>query len=147
MSRDKENLKKQLKIKSSCLDDMSEVLVSQKKLINQNDFNRFCDLCGRADNIIEMMRNADYEIAIIESRSDETIQGGELLTDDEIGGLIDELRGKAEKNNELLSELAVTLAESREKVKQELGDTVNMSRIAGYRPGAINSPVYFDKRN
>lgn len=144
MSNSKAKLGRLLELKLKLFENMEKNLVEQKKHLDEKEYDRFCAKSGEIDNIIEMVKSADYDIARLES-IDESVAGMVNSNDKEIKTIINKIIKISRKNHKLMDELAEKLNDSYHELKDALGDTIEMGKIRGYKTVTTPSPVYFDK--
>ncbi len=145
-SKDKDELKKLLEDKCNLFGSMEEILTEQKELLENGNFNSFQNKSGQVDKVIEKVKNIDYDIARLESSYDDFsnyVTGNDNAP--EIKKILINAFHSVKNSHDLLIELVKTLSESRNAIKDELGDTVAMSSISGYKPAVAPSPVYLDE--
>ena len=145
-AKDKDELKKLLEAKCNLFENMEETLAEQKELLENGNFDSFQDKSGHVDKVIEKVKNIDYDIARMELISDEFsnfMTGNDNAP--EIKKILINAFQSAKNSQDLLIELVKTLSESHKAIKNELGDTVAMRRISGYKPAVAPSPVYLDE--
>lgn len=136
-----------LQAKQNYIIEMEKLLRQQEILLEQMDYNGFGEICLKVDRVVIKLKNLDYEITILESSIDRKSAMFVPFEDEKIAGILARIKGKTEENRDLLNCLEGKLAESRNRVRKELDDTVALGRISGYRPYDNKIPVYFDKRN
>lgn len=123
---------------------MEKILIEQENLLKNRELDGFRDKSENIDSIIEKIKNTDYDIARLES--DYTSLSGMLNSgDDEIKRILDGIIKISKRNYGLMDKLAENLKKSYQDLKEELGDTVEMGKISGYKTATQPSPVYFDK--
>jgi hypothetical protein len=144
VSSPQKNLLSLLESKRGLFKDMEKVLNAQKKLLAENEFDRFCDKSDDVDGIIEKIKNVDYDIAYLES-GDESLSRMINTGNVEVKKLLNDIIKISKRNHDLVDELTEKLNKSYQHLKKELGDTVDRCRIGGYKTAAQPSPVYFDK--
>jgi len=140
-------LQQSLEKKLSHFEIMEDLLLKQKQMLDKNDYRGFDKLCDEVDSIVRLLKDLDYEIAILESTVDPDSERTEITLDGGLRKLIFEVRAKALENRQFLDSLAESLLDSKDKVKKELEETVALGKISGYKPIIADRPVYFDKRN
>ncbi|UCC79415.1 MAG: hypothetical protein JSW64_14275 [Candidatus Zixiibacteriota bacterium] len=144
MDKSKANLVRLLKAKKSLFEDMEKILLEQKNLLGKKEIEGFRGKCEIVDEIIEKIKNIDYDIACLET-DDVSLSGMLNSGDKEIKKILGSITGISKRNFELMDELTERLKMSYRDLKGELGETVEMSKIGGYKTATQPSPVYFDK--
>lgn len=145
-SKDKDKLVKLLEGKCKLLGNMEEILTEQKELLESDKFSSFQDKSDYVDQVIENVKNIDYDMARLESISDDLsnfMTGNDNAP--EIKKILTNAFKSAKNSHDLIIELVKSLSESHKAIKEELGDTVAMSSISGYKPAVAPSPVYLDE--
>lgn len=135
---------KLLESKRRLFEDMERIRLEQKELLDKSRFDEFYARSENVDAIIDRIKNIDYDIARLES-DDLNLAGMMNSGDTEIKKTMYGIVRLSKRNNDLTGELIETLKKSSSRLKEELGDTVEMSKIGGYKTAVQPSPAYFDK--
>ncbi|UCE67823.1 MAG: hypothetical protein JSU85_07400 [Candidatus Zixiibacteriota bacterium] len=144
MNNSRAKLVTHLESKRRLFQDMEKTLIEQENLLKKKEFDGFRDKSEMIDSIIEKIKNIDYDIARLES-DDTSLSRMAISGDDEIKKILDGIIKISKRNYGLMDELAEILNKSYQDLKEKLGDTVEMSKISGYKTSTQPSPVYFDK--
>jgi len=135
-----------LESKRRLFEDMEKILTEQKNLLKEKELHGFRDKSEIVDDIIEKIKNVDYDIACLES-DDENLSRMIDAGDDEVKKILNDIIKILRRNHSLMDELTGDLKKCYQELKRELGDTVEMGRISGYKTATQPAPVYFDKIN
>ena len=146
MRNTKTDLIKLLESKRQLFEKMQIILNEQKQLLIEKELDKFFKKSEMVDNIIGKIKNIDYDIARRESEDENPLKM--VYSDDtEVKILLEDIMTISKRNRSLIDQLTEDLKKSYRELKEELGDTVAMSRIEGYKTATKPSPVYFDKIN
>lgn len=144
MNKSRADLVRLLESKRNLFENMENILLEQKKLLEKKEIEEFRERCATVDNIIEKIKNIDYDIARHET-DDISLSGMLNSGDSEIKKILGGLTRISKRNFDLVDELTERLKMSSQQLREELGETVEMSKIGGYKSATQPSPVYFDK--
>ena len=145
MNNPKAKLAKLLDSKLNLFEKMEIFLLEQKHHLEEKKYAAFREKSDDIDIIIANIKNIDYDIARCESNDDEIADLINSGKDDEIRAKLHEAMRIAERNHDLMDELAGKLRYLQDELKEALGDNIEMSKISGYKAITQPSPVYFDK--
>jgi chromosome segregation ATPase len=144
VNKSRAKLVRLLEAKRSLFEEMNKILLEQKNLLVEKEIEEFRERCETIDDIIEKIKNIDYDIARLET-DDMSLSGMLNSGDSEIKKILGSVTRISKRNFDLIDELTERLKTSCRDLKGELGDTVEMSKIGGYKAATQPSPVYFDK--
>jgi hypothetical protein len=139
----REKIKAGFEHKLALLEEIKQQIEQEKSLLANEQMHEFLNACNNVNKMLEQIKTVDYEIARLESFSDNDNYSADL----QIKILIDKIVAISCENHNSIGELTAEAEKKKNGLKTELKDTVKLQSIGGYKPFTGTQSVYFDRRN
>lgn len=136
-----------MRSKQALFETMEKLLLEQESLLADGEFQKLNEKSDEVEKVISEIKNLDYEMAMIESTGEISEVSGTSDRVNRLDNVPDRINDLARRNQTILGKIADNLAEARDKIRLELGETVAMNRIKGYLFHTATAPVFFDQKS